>query len=381
MKILNVNALLDPVAGGGTAERTFQVSRFLARAGADCRVLTLDLGLAAQRVAALQPVQVTALRCIARRFYLFSLPEPRIGELVDWADIVHLTGHWTLLNAIVWREARRQGKPYVVCPAGALRIYGRSKLLKKLYNRMAGGELVRRADAWIAIGSNEVAQFRDYGVGAGRVELIPNGVDPDDFLDSDADTAQSRFNLPPDPFVLFLGRLDPIKGPDLLLRAFARMAGACPDVRLVVAGPDGGMLSVLHEIARAKGVLPRVHFVGPVRGADKSRLLHAASLLAVPSRQEAMSIVALEAGICGTPVLITDQCGFDEIASSGGAIVVPASEAGLCDGLLRMLPSSTALAAMGDRLREFVRAHYSWGNAASRYLEVYRRVASARGSR
>ena len=379
MKILNVNAVLDPVAGGGTAERTFQVSRFLAQAGADCQVLTLDLDLTEQRVAALRPVPVTALRCVARRFYLFPLPESRIGELTRWADIVHLMGHWTLLNALVCREARRQGKPYVVCPAGALRIYGRSRLLKKAYNRLTGRELVRRADAWVAIGSNEVAHFRDYGVEAGRVALIPNGVNPNDFPDADDEGARSRFNLPPDPFVLFLGRLDSIKGPDLLLRAFALIDGAHPGVRLVIAGPDGGMLAALHDIARAAGVSDRVHFVGPVRGADKSRLLHAASLLAVPSRQEAMSIVALEAGICGTPVLITDQCGFDEIAASRGALVVPASEAGLRDGLLRMLTSPAELAAMGSRLREFVHTHYSWGKVASRYLDLYRRVASARG--
>lgn len=380
MKVLHVNAILDSVAGGGTAERTFQIARFMGRAGVKSAVLTLDLGLGAERIEALMPASLTALHCVMPRFYLFPLPEPRIRELVCWADIVHLVGHWTVMNALVSREARKQGKPYVVCPAGALPIFGRSPWLKAAYNGLVGKRIVREADGRVAISRNELAHFEDYGVQRDNVTLIPNGVDPDDFRSADTEEFRRKFGLGALPFILFLGRLDLIKGPDLLLKAFAGVAGSCPDVNLVFAGPDGGMLEALRRIAKETADTQRVHFIGPVRGADRSRAYHAASLLAVPSRQEAMSLVALEAGICGTPVLITDRCGFDEVGASGGGLVVPASEESLKAGLEKMLSPSVGLREMGGRMRGLVRDDYLWDTAVRRYLQLFERIIRGLGS-
>jgi glycosyltransferase involved in cell wall biosynthesis len=374
MKLLSVNAILDPVAGGGTAERTFQMARFLAQSGMKCTVLTLDLGLSPERVAGLRPADACILRCVFPRYYLFRLPEPRIRDLVRNADVVHLMGHWTLLNALVAREASRQGKPYVVCPAGALPVYGRSRWIKRLYNSIAGRKLVTDAQACVVIANNEIEHFAAYGVNEQRVTLIPNGIDPADFKSSDDAGFRQKFGLPPNPFVLFLGRLNHIKGPDLLLDAFSAVAAAHPETHLVFAGPDGGMLALLRKKKRHPDITRRIHFIGPVRGTDKSQAYHAAALLAIPSRQEAMSIVALEAGICGTPVLITDCCGFDEISTSGGGLVVTASVEGLQHGLHTMLQAGDRLPAMGAALRRFTRDHYLWQNVVNQYRELFDRV-------
>lgn len=371
MKVLTVNTMLDPVAGGGTAERTFQMSRFLAMAGVDCTVLTLDIGLRDDRLTELRPAKACVLHCYLPRFYLFRLPEPRIAQLVRESDIVHLMGHWTVLNALVARAARKAGKPYVVCPAGALPIYGRSRWLKAIYNAVSGKKLIRHAAAHVAIASNEMAHFAAYGIAAGNITLIPNGIDPAAFDDSDELAFRSQFKLPAEPFVLFLGRLNSIKGPDLLLEAFLRIAALHPRVHLVFAGPDGGLLGSLRAMAGGSSVAGRVHFTGPLHGADKSRACHSAALLAVPSRQEAMSIVALEGGICGTPVLITDQCGFEDIASSGGGMIVPASVDGLQRGLDKLLSAEVDLRAMGIALREFTRRHYLWETVVKRYLDLF----------
>lgn len=378
MKILSVNAILDPILGGGTAERAFQMSRFLARAGASCTVLTLDLGLNAERLVRLQPATAVVLHCTSPRYYLFALPEPRIKTLVRDADVVHLMGHWTLLNALVARECLRQGKPYVVCPAGALPIYGRSRLLKSLYNHLAGKRQIQRAAACIAIARNELEQYAAYGIGADRVTLIPNGIDAADFDDVDTTAFCTKFGLPDDPFVLFLGRLAPIKGPDLLLQAYINAAPAYPRVHLVFAGPDGGMLGALRATANASGLADRIHFIGAISGADKSRAYHAASLLAIPSRQEAMSIVVIEAGICGTPVLITDRCGFDEVAEAGGGLIVNATAAALQSGLAEMLSSPENLPGMGNALRLFTSKNYLWEHVVKDYITLFEQLARTR---
>lgn len=374
MRILNVNATIDPVTGGGTAERTLQLSRCFSRLGADCALLTLDLGITRERLQKLNGVPVTALRCLMPRYYVFPLPESRIDELVGWADIVHITGHWTLLNAVVYRSARRLGKPHVVCPAGALSIYGRSRVLKSSYNWIVGKRIIRDAGACVAIANNEIPQFAEYGVPGEHVTVIPNGIDPEEFSTPDPDGFRAKFRLPDAPFILFMGRLNPIKGPDLLLRAFAEAQLAGRGYHLVFAGPDGGLLETLKTEAARAGIAENVRFIGHVGAQDKVSAYRASELLVIPSRQEAMSIVVLEAGACDRPVLITDRCGFDEVERIGGGRVVPSSADGIKSGLLAMLSDATGLRAMGEKLGEFVRGNFLWEFACKRYLDLFSRL-------
>jgi glycosyltransferase involved in cell wall biosynthesis len=376
MKILNVNMMLGGFSGGGTGERTLQMSRFLKKAGAECAILTLDVGIDRQAVPA--DIPVTALHCVVPRYYLFPLPEPRVAELVRWADVIHVMNHWTLLNAVVYRAARRERRPYVVCPAGALQVYGRSSLAKTLYNTLVGNRIIRNAGACVAIAGNEVDPLRSYGIPADRISLIPNGVDASAYGSPDPASFRRKFGLGDAPFVLFLGRLNHIKGPDLLLEAFIRIRDSFPRVHLVYAGADEGLLAPLKSAAQDAGVAGRVHFIGSVAGADKTGAYSAARLLVIPSRREAMSIVALEAGICGTPVLITDQCGFDDIEAIGGGRVVQASADALVLGLRGLLGQDGAsLRDMGLKLKDHVTRHFLWESIAGRYLDLFERVLKA----
>jgi glycosyltransferase involved in cell wall biosynthesis len=371
MRILNVNASIDPVTGGGTAERTYQLSRFFVRQGAECALLTLNVGITDERLRGLAGVEVTALQSLMPRYHLFPLPEPRIAALVDWADVVHLTGHWTLLNAAVYRAARRAGKPHAVCPAGALPRYGRSRVLKASYNWVVGRKIVRNALACVAVAGNEMAQLAEYGVLPERVTVIPNGIDPEEFATPDPAGFRAKFGLSDAPFILFMGRLNSIKGPDLLLKAFAEAALATRGYSLVFAGSDDGMRDKLKAAVAQAGVSGNVRFIGHVGARDKASAYCASELLVIPSRQEAMSIVVLESGICNRPVLITDRCGFDEVERVGGGRVVPASVNGIRSGLLGMLGDAERLPAMGQRLGDYVRRNFLWEFASRRYLELF----------
>ncbi|WP_207956115.1 glycosyltransferase [Rubrobacter marinus] len=240
MRVLNVNMTLDLVHGGGTAERTFQISRNLARAGVDCDLLVLDLGLTVAQLKALDGVRVFALPSLNRRFYVPAVSPTKIRRVVKDADVVHLMGHWTLVNALVYLFARYMKKPYVVCPAGALPIYGRSRRLKRLYNAVIGRRIVRDADGHVAIVRGEIPQLEDYGVPAKGVCVIPNGIEPADYRSHGQPALRDEHGVGDAPYVLFVGRLNEIKGPDLLLEAFAAASGEFPEHHLVFAGPTRG---------------------------------------------------------------------------------------------------------------------------------------------
>jgi glycosyltransferase involved in cell wall biosynthesis len=376
VKLLLVNHLLDPVSGGGTAERSFQLARFLAAAGAECTVLALDIGITAERRTELGGVRLVAVPCRNLRFFVPRLPRAELERLVGAADVVHLSGHWTLLNAHVSAACRRLGKPYLFCPAGALKRFGRSLWLKRAYDLAVGQRIVAAAARCVAITDDERADFVARGVPAKRITVIPNGIDPQQYALADPARAIADFRaahqLGESPFVLFLGRLNAIKGPDLLLDAFAAIAARFPHHRLVFAGPDGGLQAALAERAREFGLGARVHFAGFVGGAAKAAALRAASLLAIPSRREAMSIVVLEAGACGCPVLFTDTCGLAAIAQAGAATMVAPDAAAIASGLAAALADADALTQAAERLAAIVARDYLWPVQAARYAALCR---------
>lgn len=374
MRVLNVNVLLDPITGGGTAERTFQMSRALARAGIECAILTTDIGLTADRTRQLGNVRVIALPCVSKRFFFVIFSLRQLKALVVSVDVIHLMGHWSMLNVLVALLARQTGTPYVVCPAGELSLFGRSRWIKQLFNVLIGYRIVREAAGYVAVTPEEIRAYARYGVEASQVTVIPNGINEADFGLDAVSLFADRFGLGAAPFILFMGRLNPIKGPDLLLEAFCSIAHKHPEHHLVFAGPDGGLLGSLQKMTRERGLADRVHFIGYVAGREKAEAYRAADLLVIPSRQEAMSIVVLEAGIVGTPVLLTDQCGFDEVVAVGGGRVVGATVIDLAAGLDNLLADRSALKGMGERLQAHVRQNFTWVVIVGRFQDLYKRI-------
>lgn len=374
MKVLHVVDAIDPSLGGGTAERTFQLAIALRRAGISCSVLCTDVGLSERRKAELDGVELVAVPAFFRRFLIPMVSSKRIESLVGGADIVHVTGHWSVLGARVCMAARRLGKPYVYCPAGSLRIFGRSKWLKKLYNLIVGKKNVVEASCCLAVTELEREQFCEYGVSDAQVHLLPNGVHPDVGVVGVPQRFRDCCGLGDDKVVLFLGRLSPIKGPDLLLDAFSIVATQQDKVQLVFAGPDAELGGALKAKTAEMGLSGRVLFTGFLAGQDKQDALAAADLLVVPSRQEAMSLVALEAGLCRTPVLLTDQCGFDEVKSIGGGMVVSVDVQALANGMVEMLNYPDELRAKGERLCNFVLAGYTWDGLTQRISLLYNKL-------
>src|SRR3989339_737085 len=187
MRVLNVIMTLDDVKGGGTVERTVQMTRHLSAAGIDCEILTTTCP--GKKSRELPGIKVTALKCVWERFYF---PVPDMGAItaaVKRADVIHIMNHWCLLNAYVYLIARSQHKPYVVCPAGALPIFGRSKTLKRLYNMIIGKAIILKASRCIAITKNEVPHFLNYGVKPEKISVIPNGIDIEPLKPSNTSTA------------------------------------------------------------------------------------------------------------------------------------------------------------------------------------------------
>jgi glycosyltransferase involved in cell wall biosynthesis len=366
MNIVFVNVWLDPERGAGTAERTRRLARHLSDLGCVCSIVTMG-GSRWHGELTTAGIRVYSCAHLGRRF-----PIPLVHPLDLWrtirhSDVVHIMGYWYLLAAFVYLFARLVRKPVIVCPAGELSAFDRRRLHKRLYHRLIGQRMMTGAASIVA---TTVAErdyiMTDFGPVLPSIIVSPNGIA--------LPTAPERndLRLPEAPFVLFLGRLTAIKGPDLLVEAFAQICNNFPDLHLVVAGPDLGMGRRLEDRVCELGIARRVHFLGFVDEGQRRYLYRKARLLAVPSRSEVMSMVALEAGAMGVPVLLTDRCGFQEVAECSGGLVVAPDQTALASGLASMLSDPTALGAMGERLRSFVLQQYAWPAVACDLLIHFR---------
>ena len=377
MRVLNVNATLDPIEGGGTAERTVQMSRYMVKSGIECGILTTDVGLPPDYSGELNGIELFACECLWKRFFVPKRCLAKIKNSISRADIVHLMGHWSVLNVYAYFYLRRLRRPYVVCPAGSLPIYGRSKLLKRVYNTLLGNRIMRNANAVIAVTDGDKKHMSNYGVSEDKLVVIPNGIGSGSQDDVDNEKFREKHGLEKSRILLFMGRLNHIKGPDLLLHAFCKVRNAFPDHVLVFAGPDGGMLAEMKAFVTKCGAEERVRFVGYLGEVEKVQAYRASELLVIPSRQEPMSIVVLEAGREGIPVMVTDKCDFDVIEQIGGGVVVEASVKGLERGLRDTLGNRRDLERMGGRLQRYVQDHFSWDSIVFRYVALYEEIVNS----
>ena len=370
MRVLFSTLSLDARQGGGTGQRTRFLAAHLARTGTICTVITMDDGDLAQALRA-EGIEVYATGYLKPRYHVPLINLFHLDRMVRDVDVLHILGYWNLLSiAVAWR-ARRHAKPYLLSGAGEFMALDSSSLVKKWFHNLIGKRMIAGASGLVAITELE-RQFivGKLGVDPASVTVIPNGVeDPPDEL-------ASHVGLPQFPFILFLGRLAHIKGPDLLLDAFAQIADQFSMVSLVFAGPDGGMLSELQTRSVDLGLENRVMFTGFLDEAARAAAYRKSLMLAVPSRDEAMSLVALEAGTFAKPVLLTDRCGFD-VETIGGGLVVPATQTGLSAGLVALLANPDHLADMGMKLKDHVTERYAWSAVAESLLE---RLQAAIGS-
>ena len=312
-----------------------------------------------------------------------------------WYDVVH--SHYWLSGQVGWLAAERWGAPLVHTAHTLAKVKNLALAdgdAPEPLRRVVGEQqVVAAADRLVANTAEEARQLMDlYGAEADRVVTVAPGVDLEHFRPGEAGNTQHparvRLGLAPDAVVLlFVGRIQPLKAPDVLLHAAAELlrrdtSGTLRD-RLVVAvvgGPSGtGLLepTALQDLAHSLGIAELVRFETPSGGRDRLRDWYvAADLVAVPSHNESFGLVALEAQACGTPVVATDVGGLRTTVRDGASgLLVPGHGADQWAAAI-----SRALADR-DHLSRGAVAHaagFSWRTTADGLLATFREALADR---
>jgi poly(glycerol-phosphate) alpha-glucosyltransferase len=304
-----------------------------------------------------------------------------VDETIRQFDVVHIHAVWNFPTFHAMRTARRADVPYIVAPQGSLEPWALAagSWKRRIYARHIERPLLNRATRLQALTEAEAAQFQSFGLRA-PVAVIPNAVQPD-WLQIERGNLAADLGLPQGTkTLLFLSRLHPKKGLDILLRAFAVFARDHEDVVLIVVGSDAGSGygHVIRSMAGQLGLGQRCHFIGEVRGERKSRTFAGADAFALTSHSEGLPIAVIEAMASGVPVVITPGCNIPEVAvADAGLVVGPSLEAAVA-GLRQLFASPEGMRRRGENGRRLVRERFTWPETAKRTIKVYEEMLESK---
>jgi glycosyltransferase involved in cell wall biosynthesis len=244
---------------------------------------------------------------------------------------------------------------------------------KQLFYNMVEQPAFEEAARVHALTHHEANGLRALGF-RGAISVIPNGLerspleappDPTEFWQTFPDLRQKRL-------ILYLARLDPLKGLDLLVEAFSQIYEQVPGAHLVIAGSDlVGYQPTIENLLLERGCRASATFTGFLSGTLKQSALAAAEVYVLPSRLEGFSLSALEAMGAGLPTILTQGCHFPEAAQAKAALEVPIAAAAIAQALLQCLQNPQGAREMGIRARQLIQQHYTWEAIAHQFQAVY----------
>jgi D-inositol-3-phosphate glycosyltransferase len=244
-------------------------------------------------------------------------------------------------------------------------------------------QILEQSDCVVATSPQEREQLRSFVSHKGKIEVIPCGTDTQNFRVLPKAQARAQLGLSEsEKIVLYVGRFDPRKGIETLVRSFAKVAaaGEVTPLRLVVVGgshseqADSWEQGRIQQLVRESGIAAQTTFVGSVNHERLPLFYTAADVCVIPSHYEPFGLVAIEAMACGTPVIASDVGGlkFTVVPGETGLLVAPKDIDGFAIAMQQVLSREDWAAQAGTRAANWVQENFSWTGVAAHLSELYR---------
>jgi glycosyltransferase involved in cell wall biosynthesis len=364
------------------------LSAALAMQGMEVTVLTTDsngdTGQPPLDVPLIEPVeqdgyQVRYFRCSPFRRYKFSLGLLRwLGQHAQAFDVAHIHALFSPISTASAAIARQQKLPYLLRPLGTL---DPADLRKKRWLKQIYAALWERANlagaAGIHFTSLQEAKISERFGTSTRDFVIPLGVTPL-FMPSQGE-ARARFGIPHDvPLLLFMSRIDPKKGLNLLIPALEQLLSEGVRFHFVLAGTNPQDPDYEHQIQTQLNISPLsscTTITGFVTGEVKAALLQDADVFVLPSYYENFGIAVAEAMVAGIPVVISDQVHiWEDVKGAEAGWVSSCEEDTLREALRTALLDEAERQRRGSNARNLALENYSWNAIAREVIQAYRQV-------
>jgi glycosyltransferase involved in cell wall biosynthesis len=312
----------------------------------------------------------------------FILSKAMLSWLYKNVSIYHVVHTHTVFSPLIsfcqWVCSLHK-VPYVVTPHGMLEPWalGYKFRKKNIYFNLLERRNISRSALIQGTASVELENISRLFPHS-NAQLVPNGISLSQSLGdfgTKIDCLERYPELNNKRLILFLGRIDPKKGLDLLASAFEQVRRHTPDTHLIVAGPDNiGYLSQAKQYFAEASCLEAVTFTGMLTGEMKACALELAEVYVSPSYSEGFSMSVLEGMAAGLPCVITTGCNFPEAQENTAAYVVDIDANAIAMALSHCLQNPQEAKAVGERARQFIRQNYTWESIATRLIQSYAEI-------
>ncbi len=280
-------------------------------------------------------------------------------------DIIH--ANWTLSAAAAWTGQFYHRRPILVTLQGS-DIYQATQL--PLVSRFTA-MVLKRSSRVLAISKSLAEATIALGISPSQVEVVSDGVDTDKFCPSGEERKS---------FIVFVGSLIERKGLRHLIRAMSQVRREFPECRLVIIG-EGPQQAELNSLADSLGIADNVSFVGPQTPVQISQWMQQARLFVLPSVEEGLGVVLLEALASGTPCVATSVGGIPDVVSPEVGILVPPAEPdALAEAIIALWRDRQRWEMASRRARERAVERFSWKSIACHLVELYQAVIDSKKS-
>ena len=387
LRVMHVIANLDPRHGGPSGMLP-DMCRALANRGHSIEIVATDAYGSGRWRTSPRPPEAGQLSVQyfpaqwPRRFEASWPMIPWLGRAIPGFDLVHIHSLYLFHTSVAAYWCRHYGVPYIMRPHGTLDPYLRrkSRTRKAVYDRLFERRNLDCAAAIHYTSQGELDLVRPLGLASPGI-VAPLGVDIAQFSTPRRRGAfrKRHPHLAEKQLVVFLGRLTPKKGLDLLAQAFARVASRFPDAHLVIAGPDDeGYGPQVRAFLSQAGVEQRTTMTGMLVGEDKMALLADTDVWVLPSYTENFGVAVVEALARGLPIVISDKVNIcSRIAAARAGLVTACDAEAFAEAVCQVLSDAALGRGLGRAGRKLARSEFSWEAAAEKLEAAYYRTLAA----
>ena len=389
MKILQVTNFFKPSwESGGPARVAYEISKKLIERGHEVTVYTTDGFKYRLDVEKNKPVDVDGIKTyyfrnlfsyLAREMVLpipYYLPIVARRDIKDF-DVIHIHEYRTVLAIVVRYYAKKYGIPYVLQAHGSLPIIIKRQRLKKIFDILFGYRILRDASKVIAVSEAEVTQYKQMSINEDKIVVVPDGIDVEAFKDLPThEKFREKYDIKEDHMILFLGRIHKRKGIDFLIKSFSELTREMNDVVLVIIGPDDRYKVEVEKSIKTLNLGNRIKLIGYVDEKDKLSAYVDADVLVYPAIFEIFGLVPFEAIMCGTPVIVTDDCGCGEFVEKGdgGYLVKYGDVNDLKENMKYVIENPEEGKEMVKRGKKYINGNLTYDKVVKKIEMIYKGV-------
>ncbi len=370
MEIIQVAPYYYPFIGG-VEEVVRQYSERLVKKGHSVTVFTSKMEESQEKLNGVDIKRFWSLPILQKGSYLPITPFLPFAFFRENPDLIHIHANKRFTTDSAALVVKLKKTPFVFSPhAGS---WGKSFF--GLVHNQTLGKIALSANVVICVSEFEKKIIEDSGLKINRFEILPNGVDLEEFAKK-RENIFKNYGLNKKKIVLYVGRLAPHKGVDVLIGAIKKIVGSFSEAHLFLIGPDAGEENQLRKQVANLNLTSFVTFAGKLSRDDLISAYQNSSLFCLPSRNEAFGIAIIEAFAAGTPVITTKISSIAEIVTDGvnGRLVTPGDPEKLAAALLELLKEEKLGKSFAIEGTKVVEKRYNWEKIVDRLEDIYRSI-------